>query len=65
MQDGLYAPPAPGMDLAELRCFDPNNCDCVGFHSLQNVSSFGDGHTDPTKSIFPPVLGFREGITYE
>lgn len=43
---------ASGKDLAELRCFDPNYCDCVDFHGLQDVSAFGGGHTDPTKAMF-------------
>lgn len=49
----ICPPLASGMDLAELRYFDPNNCDCVGFRGLQNVSSFGGRHTDSTKTIFP------------
>lgn len=49
---------APGLDLAEICCFDPNNCDCVSFQGLQDVSIFGGGHTDSAKRIFPP-----EGLT--
>lgn len=45
---------APGMDLPEFRCFDPNNCDCVRFEGSQNISSFKGGHTDPTQGLLPP-----------
>lgn len=48
----ICPPLAPRMDLAELRCFDPNNCDCVKFQDLRYISSFG-GHTDPTQCLFP------------
>lgn len=48
---------APGlmMNLPELRCFDPNDCDCMRFEGLQHgVSFFGGGHTDPTHTLSPP-----------
>lgn len=44
----IYPTTAQGMDprdLPEFRGFDPNNCDCVHFEGLQNVSSLKGGHT--------------------
>lgn len=43
-----------GMDLPELRCFDPNSCDCIRFEGPQDVLEFNDGgHTDRTECLFP------------
>ncbi|KUI61320.1 hypothetical protein VP1G_11221 [Cytospora mali] len=51
-----------GMDLPELCCFDPNNCDCVRFKGSENagwqlwsgLDSNPGGHTDPAKRLFLP-----------
>lgn len=51
---------APGMDLPELCCFDPNYCDCVPFKGSRNVDwqllsrsgSKTGGHMDPANRLF-------------
>lgn len=54
--------PGVGIDLPELRCFDPNTCDCVRFEGSENVDwhlcsrleTNKGGHTDLTKRLYPP-----------
>lgn len=53
----ICPPQAPGMkDLTELRCFDPNKCDCVAFDSLREVSAFSGGHTVSNRLLPPESL---------
>ncbi|ROW07876.1 hypothetical protein VMCG_03460 [Cytospora schulzeri] len=43
--------PGVGMDLPELRCFDPNSCDCIRFEDSQGVLEFDGGHADAKERI--------------
>ncbi|ROV91079.1 hypothetical protein VPNG_09915, partial [Cytospora leucostoma] len=48
--------PGVGMDFPELRCFDPNCCDCVSFEDSQRVLDFeGDYTAHHAKCLFPLI----------
>lgn len=46
--------PGVGMDLPELRCFDPNSCDCIRFEDSKGFMEFERDYTaHHEKCLFP------------